>query len=605
MTPQITTEARPDTLVAGDVDISARERGYSESQIIAGAEKLARSGESESSILSAMETMRCRLPAPVTNARLSDLIQQAKVATTSAQTETVSNTVSVGAGVSDETNAPLIIPVSHDESEMVRAVIAGLASEKRLFQRGNRLVLVQETPEPEGSVRRFGTIHIAPINLPNLRERISRRCRFVKVEHRSGRTPQEYEVGIPGHVPAMVLDRAQWPGIPVLRGIAQHPVFVRGRVLHEFGYDRESGLFVAGDCRLNVSESPTQAEVEKAVRSLRYIVQDFPLRDPSHFSSFVAVVLSVLARHDIHGPVPLFLIDKTTPGCGGSLLADVIGLIVSGAPMPRVPQPGDDDEMRKRITAILLAGDETVLIDNATHGIGGSALDELLTAEVWRDRVLGKSEMTQELPATTVWSVTGNNLSVIGDCVRRVMPIRIESREERPETRTGFKIPDLKAFVREKRGSLLCSAMTILQAYQRAGLPDMHLTPWGSFESFSALIRNAIVYAGLPDPADARAYLLSLGDRSRNSAGDLLEHLERIFARRLFQVRDVVRAAEMGDDDLRDVIEENGWLDKGRVNPRLLGYGLKRLVGRNIRGRWLEHDTVNLNANRFRIVVGE
>ena len=41
----------------------------------------------------------------------------------------------------------------------------------------------------------------------------------------------------------------------------------------------------------------------------------------------------------------------------------------------------------------------------------------------------------------------------------------------------------------------------------------MKLKPWGSFEAWSALVREAVVWAGLPDPAATRTELTSQADR--------------------------------------------------------------------------------------------
>src|SRR5262249_3875877 len=93
----------------------------------------------------------------------------------------------------------------------------------------------------------------------------------------------------------------------------------------------------------------------------------------------------------------------------------------------------------------------------------------------------------------------------IGDTPRRVLPIRLESPLERPEERTGFRYPNLRAHVLANRGPLLSAALTILRAYCVAGRPDQGLTPWGGFEGWSDLVRNTVVWCGLPDRGVTRA----------------------------------------------------------------------------------------------------
>jgi hypothetical protein len=88
----------------------------------------------------------------------------------------------------------------------------------------------------------------------------------------------------------------------------------------------------------------------------------------------------------------------------------------------------------------------------------------------------------------------------------------LEPDTERPEIRDDFAIPDIQQWVRDNRDSLLRDALTILRAYWVAGRPDMGLSVKGSFEAWSALIRNTLVWGGMPDPEAATNRLYDDGD---------------------------------------------------------------------------------------------
>ena len=106
---------------------------------------------------------------------------------------------------------------------------------------------------------------------------------------------------------------------------------------------------------------------------------------------------------------PLILVDKSVRGCGGSLLVDTIGVILKGEPLARVPQAQNDEEQRKVITSVLLAGDDLVLVDNLSHPLGGASIDALLTGSVWRDRLLGRNELSL-VPNLATFYATGYDL---------------------------------------------------------------------------------------------------------------------------------------------------------------------------------------------------
>jgi hypothetical protein len=168
--------------------------------------------------------------------------------------------------------------------------------------------------------------------------------------------------------------------------------------------------------------------------------------------------------------------------------------------------------MAKVITGVALSGDRTVLLDNISGVFGNSALEAVLTSTVYQGRVLGKNERPK-IPMNTVWYATGNNLALTSDMARRTLPVRILTLDENPEARTNFKHADLIAWVTENRMSLLSDAMTILSGFLRAGRPVNPSPAFGSFEAWSAVIRGAIVWLGLPDPYTTREAMCQSQDR--------------------------------------------------------------------------------------------
>ena len=132
-----------------------------------------------------------------------------------------------------------------------------------------------------------------------------------------------------------------------------------------------------------------------------------------------------------------------------------------------------------------------VLIDNIIGEFGSASLDAALTGTVWKDRVLGRSEIV-ELPLITTWGATGNNVVLRADTSRRVCHIRLESELENPEERLDFRHPNLLQWVQEQRSRLLAAALTILSAYCRAGRPAQNLKAWGSYEGWSSLVCGGV-----------------------------------------------------------------------------------------------------------------
>ena len=84
-------------------------------------------------------------------------------------------------------------------------------------------------------------------------------------------------------------------------------------------------------------------------------------------------------------------------------------------------------------------------------------------------------------PLNMSWYGTGNNVQLHADTSRRVCHVRMETMDEKPELKSGFKYPRLREHVRRHRAKLLAAALTILRGFIVAGRPSHNLPAWGSF----------------------------------------------------------------------------------------------------------------------------
>lgn len=400
---------------------------------------------------------------------------------------------------------------------------------------------------------------------------------------------------VPGWCAKAVVKRKAWPGVPELLAVVTYPVLLPGgRVLSEPGYDPESGLYLHGDfAALAVPDDPTRDDAAAAARVLADLVADFPFQSDAHAAAWACALLTPLARYCYDGPTPLFLFDANIPGAGKSLLAELVATVVAGTDFARTAYAADRAEVRKAITSFVMAGDPLVLFDNVAGRLGDASLDAALTATRWKDRVLGSNQLFDG-PLTAVFYATANNCEVSGDTARRVLPCRIVTPEEHPEDRTGFRHV-LPEHARRHRGELLAAALTVLRAYERAGRPAVTTPdgrppqPWGSYGGWSALVRAAVVWAGLADPIAGRDQLRRESDRDARGMAELLEELSRLDPKgEGFTTREVF--ANAGGDQVAA-----GWQDAAAVLTDLdvssaakLSYKFRHHKGRNFGGRTIE-----------------
>src|SRR5258708_34940723 len=114
--------------------------------------------------------------------------------------------------------------------------------------------------------------------------------------------------------------------------------------------------------------------------------------------------------------------------------------------------------------------------------------------------------------------------------------MRVDRTEENPEDWEGFGHPRLVGWVSQERPRLLAAALTLLRGYCLAGRPDMELKPWGSYERWSDLVRNAVVWSFLPDPGETRTEIRARHDREVSTLRAIIagvEDLDRSEERRV------------------------------------------------------------------------
>jgi len=420
---------------------------------------------------------------------------------------------------SDNTPKPEIV-IGPDEIQVNNQAVAAIAKDPTLFQRGGRIVQVQ-TRERE----KDGTLipGIYALSRATLREHLASSAAWLQNHEKKGLVC----VHPPMWAVDAVHDRGCWPGLRHLARVARTPTLrADGSILQTPGYDTASEQLVLLDRDYPpVPERPTQEDARQAARLLLDLVQDFPFEADAHRVAWLAGAITPLVRSAFDGPSPLFVVDANAAGSGKSLLVTVIGILLTGrSEVDFRPYTPDDEEMQKRLIPILQSGTQLVVLDNIATGVrlGSATLDMLLTGRSFKGRILGKSEETASLPLDVTWMGTGNNITYRGDTARRVVPIRLQCLEEKPEERGGFKIPRLAQHVQQHRPALVVAALTIVRGYLAAGRPDQRLSTFGSFEGWSDVVRSAVHWATGIDPCETRVDVSNL-DENKSTLLQLLQ----------------------------------------------------------------------------------
>ena len=500
------------------------------------------------------------------------------------------------------------IMLTTDHAVVIQEVLPILGTDPNVFSREGSLARLVRVGGKADHIRRSdGSIVIAELPESNLCERLTSLIRFYKKTSAG----DEIRCDPKPWLLSELIDRKEYPGIRRLRGISDAPVLrADGSIWQTPGYDEQTQVVYHPS--LTVPPIPatiTPADAGAAVKRLAEVVCDFRFEAPEHYAAYIAALLTPLARFAYEGPSPLFLVDANVRGAGKSLLVQTVGHIVQGRDIPSCIYSHEPVEMRKVITTTAIAGDRMVLLDNLSDNFGNTSLDSALTSTQWKDRKLGSND-TVDLPLVTVWYATGNNVSVAADTARRIIHVRLEVLEEKPEERGGFKHAHLLGWIDENRARLLSDALLILSGYLQSKAEITHKAAFGSFEGWSGVVRSACVWAGLPDPCLTRAYLAEHSDNSADRLVQLLAAWEA-YAPECYQRGMMIpqllaslypssKREEWpqgaGEVELRAALENLADSKPGQPpTSRIISNRLKRYRHRICRGRFL--DTVGEKTN--------
>lgn len=378
-----------------------------------------------------------------------------------------------------------------------------------IFQRGG--VLCEITRNERTTIFDLETARIQDL--------MSRCAKFVRVDQERGYVEQ----AAPMPVAQILHARRQHKGVRVLEAVTTAPIFLAdGSILSSAGYSDTARVYLEPDVTVFVDDDATRDDARAAIAKLFDVVDQFKFLTPADFASWLACLLSPLVKSATKNAVsPLFCVSAASPGAGKSLLINVLCRIITGTDAEsRSYTPRDPGEWTKKITSFVRAASPVSVLDNVNGMIGDETLDRLITSSVWSDRILGATN-APALPNVSTWIATGNNVEPHLDTVRRTAMVRIDVDTERPAERSGWKYDPLLAHVSEHRGDLLSSALTILRAFHNAGRPSQRLPSWGSFEIWSALVRDALVWAGCADPFETQRRVSSLANETEHEGLDL------------------------------------------------------------------------------------
>ena len=412
----------------------------------------------------------------------------------------------------------------------------------------------------------------------------------------------DFEVRPPGFVLDVLMDRKDWP-YPYLHAVVSSPTLrPDGTVIDTAGYDPSTHLlFESNETFPPIPTSASKDDAAEAVKKLLEPIREFPFVSETDRAAALAAILTPVARHAIDGPCPMFGVLAPAPGTGKSLLVDACAMIATGHRSQVRSAKLREEETDKVFTSIVLEAPPVVNFDNAEGRFGSATMAAALTTTNYSGRLLGVNQ-TISAPIRSTFFVTGNNIVFDGDTYRRVVPVLLDAKIERPENRE-FEQANLMRHIRDHRPDYYMAALTVLSAFFRAGRP-LHGDPrMGSFEEWDDLVRSAVIWILGIDPCANREQIRTQADADYENGRafytafhDAFPNGEAVLASQMIE-----KAGDGGV--LHDSLQLLDWRANGsNISPQRLGKALRSLNNKVIDGLRLDGSEKCKRGTLWRVV---
>ena len=375
------------------------------------------------------------------------------------------------------------------------------------------------------------------------------------------------------------------PHLKALEGLARQPFLGPGRkFITSPGYHEETGIYAAfngGDYDLS---ELTRDKAEHALECLKWLIEQVPFASEADRSAALAAMLTAAIRPSV-AQAPAFSLTASRSGSGKSYLANIIAAFAGPGDPYITSYPTKADEATKVVVAMLLEKPAVILFDDMqTDWKSFGAINKALTSPTVTERILG-STRTATARTNVLMLGTGNNIEPERDMRRRVLSIRLEPPGETPAFRL-YRKDDPLEHLRKHRTGAVRDALTIIGAFLAAGAPHADVKPIGTYDGWSTLCRQPLLWLGLPDPAQSLIDQVT-HDPDQHLLEEFLTAWSEIFASRPVTVRRVVATA-IDHPNFMDILTELPVMDGRYVNPGKLGWFLNKNRGRRASGLRIE-----------------
>lgn len=384
-------------------------------------------------------------------------------------------------------------------------------------------------------------------------------------------------------------------------------------IVSKQGYDVSTKLYL--DCldhNVSVPALVSEGEAIAAYDELMKPFSTFDFADDVSRSVALSAILTAITR-PTQTTAPAFAFDAPKQGSGKTYFCECLGLLATGITPAMTPSiEKNEDEIRKILLSMAMEGRRFIIWDNVMGHFNSATIASFLTSERVSGRILGQTQNI-EVAHRSMFLLTGNNITLVGDMPRRVLTCRFDTGIENPTQaqRDLSAINGLKpaAYIERNRYKLAAAAITLIRGYLQSdahrmgGLANDRLA---SFEDWDTVARQPVLWLskkveGLTDPKRSIDDSMA-NDPEHETLSNLLSCIYKWRNNVIFSARELHDRAILHtqvDNTLQEILLD---LNGGKsLSSRSIGMMLKFRHGCIADGLKLELCKESTKGNSFKV----
>lgn len=360
------------------------------------------------------------------------------------------------------------------------------------------------------------------------------------------------------------------------------------------GYDKRFGSWLSHNAP---QISVPNMSLEQAKSIIDIIFAEFCFandKDKTHaIAGFLTPYLhGLLPKFSTRTPVYIYMANRER--AGKDYLAGCTGMVFEGCKTEEPAICNDEkgsnnEELRKKITACMRQGKKRFHSANNKGLLNNSIFEGVTTAEVWNDRLLGKSEVltfSNEID----YSLSGNiGIKLTPDMSNRSRIINLHLVDEDANARK-FKNPNLHGWILENRELIISALFALVRNWAQKGMKPGSV-PFASFPEWSSVCGGIMEAAGYENPCEVDKTAIVSLDSDTEEMKLLFEAVYLLYPDKWLNKKDI-----------QEIVENEGLMAHLNFNERAdqVKFGIKidKFTKRILSDIFMDVDSLTQRSSR-------